>query len=190
VQICLLRHGETDWNILGKLQGREDVPLNATGIGQIKDTVQFFKKTGWEIIITSPLSRAKMSAEIISKETGNTKIHEETDFTERDFGAASGMTAEEREKAFPGGECPGIEPLEALQNRTVTALLKYAEKYRGKNIIIVSHGAAINSILAYLSGNEIGSGKTTLKNACITLLEKTDKAILIKDYNKTVNEII
>jgi uncharacterized phosphatase len=56
-------------------------------------------------------------------------------------------------------------------------------------IIRVSHGAALNSILAYISKGGIGTGKTILKNGCITLLDETDNEIEIKYYNKTAEEI-
>ena len=189
MQICLLRHGETDWNSAGKLQGRDDIPLNVTGIEQVNEAAKYLKKFNWHIIITSPLSRAKMSAEIISKEIGNIKVLEDTDFIERDYGQASGMTSDEIKLSFPDGKWAGIEPHEELQNRTVNALIKYTREYDGKNIIIVSHGGTINAILAYLSENEIGAGKTFLKNACISLLEKTIDKIDIIYYNKTANEL-
>jgi len=189
VKICLLRHGETDWNNLGKLQGREDIPLNIAGIKQINEAAKYLKNFNWNIIITSPLSRAKISSEIISKEIGNVEIREETDFIERDYGKASGMTVDERKLAFPDGIWTGVEPYEKLQNRTINALLKYIKEYDGNNIIIVSHGAAINSILAYLSKNETGTGKTILQNACLTLLQKINDEIKIIYYNKTANEL-
>ena len=88
MKICLLRHGETDWNSLGKLQGREDIPLNIAGIEQINEVAKYLKNFNWGIIITSPLSRAKISSEIISKEIGNIAIREEIDFIERDYGKA------------------------------------------------------------------------------------------------------
>jgi len=190
MKICLLRHGETDWNNLGRLQGREDIPLNIVGIEQINEAAKYLKNFNWSIIITSPLSRAKKSAEIISKEIGNIKIHEEIDFIERDYGKASGMTPDERKLAFPDGIWIGIEPSEKLQNRTINALMKYIKEYDGNNILIVSHGAAINSILAYFSDNEIGTGKTTLKNACMTLLQKMDDGIKIIYYDKIANELV
>jgi len=189
MKICLLRHGETDWNNSGKLQGREDVPLNAVGIEQINEIAKYLKNFNWSIIITSPLSRAKISAEIISKEIGDINIHEEIDFIERDWGKASGMTPDERKLAFPDGIWTGAESQEKLQNRTTNALMKYIEEYDGGNILIVSHGAAINAILSYFSNNEIGTGKTILKNACISLLEKMDKEIKIIYYNKIASEL-
>ena len=169
---------------MAKLQGREDIPLNAAGVAQIKDTVNFFRKINWKVIVTSPLLRARSSAEIVAQEIGNIEIIEETDFVERDYGEASGMTPGERKIHFPDGKLTGEEPYEILQKRTVNALFKYIKKYEGNNIIIVSHGAAINSILAYLTNNEIGSGKTKLNNACISLLEKTDGKIDILFYNQ------
>jgi uncharacterized phosphatase len=190
MQICLLRHGATDWNSLGKLQGRDDIPLNIEGIEQVNEAAKYLKKFSWNIIITSPLSRAKSSAEIISKEIGNIKIVEEIDFIERDYGQASGMTSDEIKQSFPDGEWAGTEPLEKLHNRTVNALIKYTKEYDGNDIIIISHGGVINSILAYLSENEIGTGKTFLKNACITLLEKTTDKIKIIYYNKTADELL
>jgi len=186
--ICLLRHGETDWNNIEKIQGREDIPLNNTGIRQIEETIGYLKSIEWKVIITSPLIRAKMSAEIISEEIGNINILEELDFVERDYGKASGMTIDEANLIFPDGKWEGIESSEVLQNRTVHALMKYINMYDTNNIIIVSHGSAINSILAYLSKNEIGTGKTILRNACISLLDKTQDRIHIVCYNKMANE--
>jgi len=188
MEICLVRHGETEWNSLGKLQGREDIPLNNAGILQMKKTADYLKKFTWEVIISSPLERAKKSADIIAKQINNIKILEEYDFIERDYGKASGMTSDERKLHFPDGKWPDVEPSEQLQNRTVKALFKYINENEGKNIIIVSHGASINSILDFLSKGEIGTGKTVLKNACITLLEKKDNKIKIIYYNKTVEE--
>ena len=190
MKICLLRHGETDWNSLGKLQGREDIPLNIAGIEQINEAANYLKNFNWGIIITSPLSRAKISSEIISKEIGNIAIREEMDFIERDYGKASGMTADERKLAFPDGIWTGVEPYEKLQNRTINALFKYIKEYDGNNILIVSHGAAINSVLAYFSKNEIGTGKTILQNACLTLLQKLNDEIMVLYYNKTANELL
>ena len=189
MKICLIRHGETDWNTLRKYQGREDTPLNKTGIEQIQRTADYLKKSKWDEIISSPLSRAKMSAEIIRRETGLRGIHEEIDFIERDYGKISGMTYEEAKKIFPDGFHEEFEPAEKIQDRTINALMKWIEKFRGKNILIVSHGMVINSILTRLSGNKIEMGKAISGNAYITLLEKQQDEINIVFYNKDVSEL-
>jgi uncharacterized phosphatase len=189
MKICIIRHGETDWNKKGRLQGRENIPLNEEGLRQIEGTINYLNKNIWDKIITSPLLRAKQSAEIIAKNIGIKDIYEEENLIERDYGEASGMTAEERKKAFPDGKYNGIEDFEKLQQRVVGAIMKYKDKYYGKNIIIISHGAAINSLLSYLSNNEIGTGKTVLKNACITLLKYSEEEIEIIFYNKEAVEV-
>jgi len=189
MKICLIRHGETDWNSLGKFQGREDIPLNRTGIEQIQKAANYLRKSKWDEIISSPLSRAKMSAEILCKEIGLRKIHEESAFVERDLGKVSGMTKEEAQKNFPDGNYEGMEPIEELQGRTSNALMKWINEFDEKNIIIMTHGAAINSILTYLSGNKIEMGKAIPKNAYMTLLEKQGDAITIVFYNKQESEI-
>ena len=189
MKICLIRHVETDWNSLGKFQGREDIPLNRTGIEQIQKAANYLRKSNWDEIISSPLLRAKMSAEIICKEIGLKKIHEESGFMERDLGKISGMTKEEAERNFPDGNYEGMEPLEKLRDRTTNALMKWIKEFNKKNIIIMTHGAAINSILTNLSGNKIEMGKAIPKNACISLLEKQGDAINIVFYNKQENEI-
>jgi len=116
-------------------------------------------------------------------------IHAESDFMERDLGKISGMTEEEAKRNFPDGNYEGIEPLEKLQGRTINALTKWIKEFDEKNIIIMTHGAAINSILTHLSGNEIEMGKAIPKNAEITLLEKQGDTITIVFYNKQENEI-
>ena len=189
MKICLIRHGETDWNSLGKFQGREDIPLNRAGIEQIQKAANYLRKSEWNEIISSPLLRAKMSAEIICKEIGLRNIHEEIDFIERDLGKVSGMTKEEAEINFPNGNYEGMEPLEKLQERTTNALLKWTKELNEKNIIIMTHGLAINSILTSLSGDKIEMGKAIPKNACMSLLEKQGDTITIVFYNKQENEI-
>ena len=73
MKICLIRHGETDWNVIGKLQGREDIPLNENGKIQAQYCGKALKNMVWTTIITSPLSRARQTAEIIA---GVLNIHE------------------------------------------------------------------------------------------------------------------
>jgi uncharacterized phosphatase len=184
-----MRHGETDWNSIGRFQGREDIPLNQSGIKQVQRAANYFKKSKWDEIITSPLSRAKMSAEIIREEIGLRVIHEEIDFMERDLGKISG-TQEEAERAFPDGNYEGMEPLEKLEDRAISALMKWTKKFNGKNIIIITHGATINSILTNLSGNKIKMGKAIPQNAHITLLEKQGDTMEIVFYNREANDIL
>jgi broad specificity phosphatase PhoE len=90
----VLRHGQTDWNAQMRLQGSTDIPLNETGRSQALRAAQIFKDQGIEHIITSPLSRAHETAEIVAQYLG---LRVETDerLIERNFGAFEGLTLDE-----------------------------------------------------------------------------------------------
>jgi len=185
MKICVVRHGETDWNKIGRIQGREDIPLNETGKKQSREIASYLRETTWSAVITSPLSRAKQTAQIIA-EALQLPVFEDEDLVERDYGNISGLTAAEREEKNLDFNNAGAEEWNEVQKRVFGALLKHAEKHTGENIIIVSHGAAINSVLTTLSNREFGTGITKLKNACINMLEYENGKLNIVFYNKSV----
>ena len=189
MNICLIRHGETDWNNSGKWQGREDIPLNPNGILQSRHCGVALSSQKWKAITTSPLLRAKQTAGIIAGVLNIREVYEDIDLIERDLGKASGSTPKERAALFPDGKYEGSENLELLRTRVYNAVLRSSEKFCPGNIIIVSHGAAINSLLALLSNDVIGTGKTRLKNACISMLKYENQAFNIVFYNKDCDEI-
>jgi len=189
MNICLIRHGETDWNVSGRLQGREDIPLNENGISQAKHCGLALSGIKWKTIVTSSLLRAKHTADIIAEILNIQEIYCDNNFIERDYGKASGLTEKERQALFPDGKYEGIENWETLRDRVYNSIINYADKFYPNNIIIVSHGAAINSILAKLSNHEIGTGKTRLKNACVNMFTYTGRLLNINFYNKSYDEL-
>jgi uncharacterized phosphatase len=87
----LLRHGQTDWNIDLRLQGSTDIPLNETGRNQARLAASVLNREDWDVIIASPLSRAKDTADIVALEFGmNVVVVPE--LIERSFGVAEGLT--------------------------------------------------------------------------------------------------
>ena len=92
--IYLIRHGETDWNRENRLQGREDIELNETGLLQSEACAAALRDVPADLILTSPLKRARATAEIISRAAGFTQVVVEQDLIERDFGSAVGRGAE------------------------------------------------------------------------------------------------
>ncbi len=186
--IYLLRHGETDWNLIGKVQGREDIPLNETGRAQAKRCAAAFLNTGIKLIVTSPLSRAVQTANIISDSISGAKVIIDEGLIERDFGKMSGM-AYDRNKYFDRFEHEEtMEPLDRLSGRLIDCIHKYAIKHYDQDILMVSHGAAINSIIMVLSEGEEGSGKTRLKNACISILTYKDNELKLGSFNLSPEE--
>lgn len=184
--ICLVRHGETDWNATGRLQGSTDIPLNANGILQAEECGVFLKNYQWDVIVTSPLQRAKQTAEIIRKVI-NVPLVEMSEFMERSYGDAEGMTAEKRIFLFPNKLYPNQEDRASLTKRVMLGVGKVNDKFKAKKVLLVAHGAVINAILSKLSNGEIGSGKTTLINACISNIEYKQKEWQINDFNQVTH---
>ena len=94
MKIYVVRHGQTDWNVAGKCQGRTDIELNNTGIEQAKNTKGQLKKHNIDLIVCSPLKRAIKTAEIINEETKCNIIIDER-LIERGCGEVEGTTKEE-----------------------------------------------------------------------------------------------
>ena len=65
MEITFVRHGQTEWNSLGKQQGKEDIPLNSRGIEQAKQTAQLLADRQFDRVYCSPLQRAKQTAQIL-----------------------------------------------------------------------------------------------------------------------------
>jgi len=189
MKIFLIRHGETEWNAVGRLQGREDIPLNEIGKTQAINCGKALMNRRFAAVISSTLSRANQTAEIIAGILGINVIHRDFDLVERDYGKASGLTAEERALQFPDGKYEGYENSEALLERIFGALHKWADGLYPNDIGIVSHGGAINAVLREFSINDFGLGKKRLKNACINCLSYDGKNFTVDYYDKSYDEI-
>jgi len=182
---CLVRHGQTDWNAAGRIQGLEDIELNAVGRAQATQTGLYLQQWQWDRIISSPLKRAAESAEIIAEQLGLAPVEIMDVFMERDYGDCSGMTAAQRKQSFPDGIIPRQETLETLQKRVLQGLQQLKQEPQARTLII-THGGVINSLLAYMSRGEIGTGKSILHNASLALFQyEQDWGILA--YNLTTH---
>ncbi|MBR0630892.1 histidine phosphatase family protein [Bacillus altitudinis] len=180
--ICLVRHGETDWNAAKRIQGRTDIPLNDTGKWQAEQTGLYLKDAHWDVVISSPLSRAKETAHLILQHVHAPLVIMD-DFIERDYGDAEGMSFEERQKLFPNKQYPNMEPLSTLQDRMLEGIEKVRATYPDQQVLIVAHGAAIHALLTSLADEQMGIKDTRLENACLNYVEWTDGEWKVNDYN-------
>lgn len=186
MSIYLIRHGQTDWNLQQRLQGREDIPLNAKGEIQAEEVGLVFQNHSIDAIITSPLQRARITGEIIGKEIGVANIITEEGLIEKDFGEASGLTYAEKREKYNDEKCKGEETFEEVQTRMLHAIKKYSKYY--KNIIMVSHGASIKRAIWAISNGEYGTGKEILKNCCINEIEVEEDQLKLISYNLSPEE--
>lgn len=130
--------------------------------------------------------RARQTAEIISNIV-RIPMDEMSEFVERHFGDAEGMTVQERTTTFPDKKYINVEEWEDLISRVTIGLEKITQNYKSKRVIVVVHGAVINAILAELSNGEVGSGKTRLVNACINNIAFSEGKWNIKDFNQVTH---
>jgi broad specificity phosphatase PhoE len=153
--IGLLRHGQTDWNIDFRLQGITDIPLNETGLAQAREAALVLAGTQWDLVLSSPLSRAFDTAKIVSAGIGITEIAIEPLLLERSFGEAEGLLHEEWKERYPDPNLvPGGETLVELRARAWQLLDTLAERHQGQRVLTVSHGALIRKLVKLVSNGE------------------------------------
>lgn len=184
MNIFLLRHGETNWNQEGRLQGRTDIPLNQNGRSQIRHSAEILAELspGIDLIFSSPLSRARESAEIVADRLKYNKadILVESLLTERCFGTGEGLSAAERNQKYPDGIYPGMEPLEDLFKRAHSAFDQIMILSGNKqNILVAAHGAILYAIVTAMTDGQIAYGGTmfTFDPGSIHLLKCQDESI-------------
>ena len=114
-ELYLVRHGETDWNAARRIQGRTDIPLNATGREQARQAGELLARRRWHAVYTSPLGRAHETASIIAQRVGVGDVTDVDELVERDYGEAEGMSFEQIEALYPEGvRAPGQETREQV----------------------------------------------------------------------------
>jgi uncharacterized phosphatase len=150
--LAFIRHGQTDWNRDDRLQGSSDIPLNETGRAQARDAVAKLSGTEWEVIVSSPLSRARETAAIIADGLGIELGRSYDELIERDYGEAEGATEEEIQERWPDRQYPGLESLDSVVARGRAALDRIDAEYGRCNTLIVCHGTIIRYTLASLAG--------------------------------------
>ncbi|WP_088043921.1 histidine phosphatase family protein [Bacillus sp. EAC] len=181
-EICLVRHGQTDWNFNNIIQGREDIPLNDLGKRQAKDSAHFLSAEKWDAIISSPLVRAKETAKAIAEFSKIDTIIEDEGFIEREFGEASGKPISDVRERIYNDDIIGMETSNQLMERAFHALEEIALNHDGKRIIIVAHSHTIKAILHRIAPNKVNF-RTSLNNACANYIELIDGKWKINAFN-------
>ncbi|TQJ34814.1 histidine phosphatase family protein [Arthrobacter sp. SLBN-122] len=162
---ALVRHGQTDWNAERRLQGATDIPLNDVGRGQARDAVAVLAPYEWDAIVSSPLSRAAETADLIAAGLGLSVSRRVPELTERSFGPAEGMQAGPELDALriPGG-FKGAESEEEAAHRGLAALEALAEEFRGQRLLVVTHGTLLRVSLSRAIGQTLSSVDNAVLN--------------------------
>jgi len=155
--IYITRHGQTNWNVQKKVMGRCDEPLNETGLNQAEETRNNLMDTDIDLIICSPLKRARQTAEIINRDRNIPIIYDER-IIERDFGEFEGMETKNFDfhgywNYYKNMQFESAENIQVFFKRVYDFLEDITEKYKDKNVLLVAHGGISIPVACFFNGN-------------------------------------
>lgn len=186
--ICLVRHGQTNWNKERIIQGRINNPLNDEGRLQVKTVGKTLKQIDptWDIIIASPLDRTIESAKILAEELNyHGDIIINNNVIEREFGKAEGQNiCDEIYQKILTDDVIGLETSKELQTRAYNALMSIAKQYPNKKILIATHSHFIKGF--YTGIDNSYTFVSPLYNASLNYVHIEDNSVKKYIFNKIV----
>jgi 2,3-bisphosphoglycerate-dependent phosphoglycerate mutase len=176
--LFLFRHGETDWNREGRLQGHVDTPLNATGLAQAEVLARQLCAHRLDAVVSSDLSRALSTARIVAEVCGVPLLVDEG-LRETNIGEAEGLLWAEVKARFgelterwhfdPQAAFPGGETGHQTLTRGLAALRRVTQSHPYRRVAVSTHGAVVRQFVNYAS--PAGSPPIRARNARLFLLD-------------------
>jgi probable phosphoglycerate mutase len=162
-RICVARHGETDWNTAGVLQGWLDVPLNRRGREQALELARTFAGADLSAVYTSPLSRSSETAEIIARELRLPPPVRHDGLKERNFGIIQGIPKAELAqlnpallqqilRRNPASVFEQGESMDECATRVIGAIMDIAGDNAGRRVLVITHGWAMDVVTRHAQG--------------------------------------
>jgi broad specificity phosphatase PhoE len=161
--ICVTRHGETDWNVRGILQGWFDVPINEQGRRQAHALAAAFAGAGFTALWSSPLVRARETAGIIAAALGLPPPTCHEGLKERHFGAIQGVPKSELAdlnplllqqilRRNPAADFEGGESMDEFADRILAALTEIGARHPGDRVLVITHGWVLDVVTRHIGG--------------------------------------
>ena len=201
MRLYIIRHGETEWNVLRRFQGRSDIPLNEEGRRLARVTAKALREVPFSRIYTSPLKRAYETAMII-KADRDIPVIVEPRIIEIGFGEYEGLSCGKEHYNIPDPdfmnffEKPeaykpprGAEGIDELKARTADFLqeIVYNKDMEKDTVLVSTHGAALRGLLSNITqvGIEDFWGNGVHKNCAVTIVDVKDGQMVITEEGKT-----
>lgn len=195
--LYLVRHGETDWNVIRRLQGSIDIPLNATGLAQADAAAQAMAGAGITALVSSDLGRARQTAAAIAASCGLVASIE-PGLRERCYGAFEGKVPDEIRQAYPDdftawrahdlhARYPAgpqvAETLQEFYDRCVAAIDRVVHAHPGQKVAVVTHGGVLECLYRYATGTSIGLPRDfPIRNAGISRMRWDGQSMVLEDW--------
>lgn len=181
--ICIARHGETDWNKKGILQGWLDVPINELGRRQASELAATSADAGFTAVWTSPLARARETAEIIAAALGLPPPSSHEGLKERNFGAIQGIPKDELAelnpalleqilRRNPNANFVGGESMDEFADRVLGAFTDIGARHAGGRVLVITHGWVMDIVTRHIGG--------LARNAILAMKRKNGESIWVE----------
>lgn len=191
MRLFLIRHGQTEWNINGRAQGHTDIPLDHVGLHQAALLGQRFEGEEIDLVLSSDLQRARMTADAVASATG-APLELLPALRERGFGTWEGKHFVEFAAALAASHLGRFDftPPDGESFRDVWARLEPVASRLRKvdgNVVVVSHGGSLSLLLAMLIGGQIEISQSfRFANTGVTELGRLpDGRVHLATYNDT-----
>lgn len=191
MKVYLLRHGETEGNVKGQFSGVTNTPLTTYGIEQAKEAHLKLEGESFDVVLSSPLSRAYDTAKCVTDQD----VELDDELKEMNFGIFEGLTYLEIQDKYPDEfkvwqqegtayEFVEGESLKSFYDRITMSYAKIIKKYQGKDLLIVAHSGVIRSILAHEISEEFNHyWKYKIDNCKISIIEYLDDFTILVASN-------
>ena len=195
-RIIAIRHGETAWNVLTRVQGQLDVPLNDTGRWQAQRLRQAVADESPAAVYSSDLLRASETARSVASAAG-VPVRSDSALRERSFGIFEGYTFQEIEQRWPDQSLrwrqrdpdfgpEGGETLREFYARCVSGATRLASAHAGQTIVLVAHGGVMDCLYRAAARISLTAARTwRLGNASINRLLFTHAGFTLVGWSDT-----
>lgn len=192
-QLWLIRHGETQWNVDGRVQGHLDVPLSERGVEQARRLARWLAEDRLDAVYSSDLIRARVTAEALAE--GRLPVSNEPRFREAHFGHFEGLTGPECQAAYPEEyrlwrsasvrfRPPQGETVELLQARCMEALAEHLPKHPGQVVAVVCHGGPVRAMVCGLLGLPLEAyNRIRVENTSVARFLFTERGPMLTGFN-------
>lgn len=198
--ILLIRHGETAWNAVRRLQGHIDIPLNAEGERQAGALARALAAESVDVIVSSDLQRARQTAQAVAGQHDGATVRIDAGLRERCYGVFEGMLYTEVERQYPADFAlwqardidavmpPGERVAESFRQfyaRATAAIADWAGRHPGKTIAIVAHGGVLECAYRAAVGMQLDSPRDfQVKNASINRFTFSDGKLALTSWGE------
>lgn len=187
--VCVTRHGETDWNIAGILQGWHDVPINEAGRRQSRELAAALAGAGFASVWSSPLARARETADIVAEALGLPSPFCHDGLKERHFGAIQGVPKAELAeqdplllqqilRRNPAAHFEDGETMDEFAERVLGAVSDIGARHAGERALVITHGWVMDVITRHVGGLP--------RSAILNLKRKNGESVWLEVHGRSI----